>query len=63
VRDVQTLGVAEMVSREMEIETYSTLHGDVLDKPRLDAEPVDDKRARREEEEALREYLREEDLP
>jgi uncharacterized protein YlxP (DUF503 family) len=63
VRDVQTLGVAEMVSREMEIETYSTLHGDVLDKPRLDAEPVDEKRARREEEEALREYLREEDLP
>jgi uncharacterized protein YlxP (DUF503 family) len=63
VRDVQTLGVAEMVSREMEIETYSTLHGDVLDKPRLDAEPVDEKGARREEEEALREYLREEDLP
>jgi hypothetical protein len=35
----------------------------VLDKPRLDPEPADDKAARREEEEALREYLREEDLP
>src|SRR5712672_68180 len=59
VRDVEMLGVADLVSREMEIETYSTLHGDLLDKPRLDPE----KAARREEEEALREYLREEDLP
>src|SRR4051812_26409224 len=63
VRDVEMLGVADLVSREMEIETYSTLHGDLLDKPRLDPEPADDKAARREEEEALREYLREEDLP
>jgi uncharacterized protein YlxP (DUF503 family) len=63
VRDVEMLGVADLVSREMEIETYSTMHGDLLDKPRLDPEPTDEKAARREEEEALREYLREEDLP
>jgi len=63
VRDVEMLGVADLVSREMEIETYSTMHGDLLDKPRLDPEPVDEKAARQEEEEALREYLREEDLP
>lgn len=63
VRDVEKLGVADIVSREMEIETYSTMHGDLLDKPRLDPEPVDEKAAQREEEEALREYLREEDLP
>ncbi len=63
VRDVEMLGVADLVSREMEIETYSTLHGNLLDKPRLDPEPADEKAARREEEEALREYLREEDLP
>ena len=63
VRDVEMLGVADLVSREMEIETYSTMHGDLLDKPRLDPEPVDEKAAKREEEEALREYLREEDLP
>src|SRR3954467_16003316 len=31
VRDVEMLGVADLVSREMEIETYSTLHGDLLD--------------------------------
>ena len=63
VRDVEMLGVADLVLREMEIETYSTMHGDLLDKPRLDPEPVDEKAAKREEEEALREYLREEDLP
>jgi hypothetical protein len=63
VRDVEMLGVADIVSREMEIESYSTMHGDLLDKPRIDPEPVDDKAAQREEEEALREYLREEDLP
>jgi len=63
VRDVEMLGVADLVSREMEIETYSTLHGNLLDKPREEPEPADEKAARREEEEALREYLREEDLP
>jgi uncharacterized protein YlxP (DUF503 family) len=63
VRDIEALGVADIVSREMEIETYSTLHGDLLDKPRVDPEPADEKAAQREEEEALREYLREEDLP
>ena len=66
VRDVENVGVADLVSREMEIETYSTLHGDLLDKPRLDTrlgpEPADETAARKEEEEALREYLREEDL-
>ena len=46
VRDVEALGVAEMVAREMEIETYSTLHGDVLDKPRLDPEPAEDSAGR-----------------
>src|SRR6059058_636271 len=63
VRDIEMLGVADIVSREMEIETYSTMHGDLLDKPRIDPEPADEKAAQREEEEALREYLREEDLP
>ena len=63
VRDVETIGVADIVSREMEIETYSTLHGNLLDKPRVDPEPADEKAAQREEEEALREYLREDDLP
>src|SRR5919199_494188 len=63
VRDVEMLGVADLVSREMEIETYSTMHPEFLDKPRSEPEPVDEKAARREEEEALREYLREEDLP
>ena len=63
VRDVEMLGVADLVSREMEIQTYSTMHGNLLDKPRLDPEPADEKAARQEEEEALREYLREEDLP
>src|SRR6266851_463204 len=45
VRDIEMLGVADLVSREMEIETYSTLHGDLLDKPRLDPEPADEKAA------------------
>ena len=63
VRDVEMLGVADLVSREMEIQTYSTMHGTILDKPRPEPEPRSDEEARREEEEALREYLREEDLP
>jgi uncharacterized protein len=63
VRDVEQVGVADLVSREMEIESYSTLHGDLLDKPRMEPEPAGEKAASKEEEEALREYLREEDLP
>src|SRR5438270_7613657 len=51
VRDVEMLGVADIVAREMEIETYSTMHPEFLDKPRLDPEPVDEKQAQREEEE------------
>src|SRR2546423_12179040 len=57
VRDVEMLGVADLVSRELEIETYSTMHGDLLDKPRLDPEPADGKAARRGEGEGLREDL------
>jgi len=63
VRDVDMPGVAELVGREMEIQTYSTLHGSILDKPRPEPEPRSEQEARQEEEEALREYLREEDLP
>jgi uncharacterized protein YlxP (DUF503 family) len=59
VRDVEMLGVADLVSREMEIETYSEMH-QRADKPLLDEPPAD---PAREEAEALAEYLREEDLP
>jgi uncharacterized protein YlxP (DUF503 family) len=75
VRDVEMLGVADLVSREMEIETYSEMH-ERAHKPMLDGPPAASSRdgqeapegrsmgsEEREEAEALAEYLREEDLP
>jgi uncharacterized protein YlxP (DUF503 family) len=65
VRDVEMLGVADLVSREMEIETYSEMHERAA-KPMLDGPQGARSRAgedEREEAEALAEYLREEDLP
>jgi uncharacterized protein len=64
VRDVEMLGVADLVGREMEIETYSEMH-ERAHKPMLESadEPRTQAQADREEAEALSEYLREEDLP
>jgi uncharacterized protein len=64
VRDVEMLGVADLVSREMEIETYSEMH-ERAHKPLLDQPPADRSwtQEERDEAEALAEYLREEDLP
>src|SRR5205085_10097449 len=62
VRDVEMLGVADLVSREMEIETYSEMH-DRAAKPMLEdppRAPLSGEQAEREEAEALAEYLREE---
>jgi uncharacterized protein len=75
VRDVEMLGVADLVSREMEIETYSEMHERAHDhmlRPSGSARPPGDPSVsaaaersaeEREEAEALAEYLREEDLP
>lgn len=38
VRDVESLAVASLVNREMEIETYSDMQSDWQDKPLLDQE-------------------------
>jgi uncharacterized protein YlxP (DUF503 family) len=66
VRDVEMLGVADLVGREMELETYSEMH-ERPDKPMLDEpppmpEPRSEEQAAREEAEALAEYLREDDF-
>src|SRR5438105_14685121 len=66
VRDVEMLGVADLVGREMELETYSEMH-ERPDKPMLDLEsppagPVSDDEVERQEAEALAEYLREDDF-
>ena len=65
VRDVESLGVADLVGREMELETYSEMHGQP-DKPMLDLEPpplpASQEQAEREEAEALADYLREDDF-
>jgi uncharacterized protein YlxP (DUF503 family) len=65
VRDVEMLGVADLVGREMELETYSEMH-ERPDKPMLDLEPppvpATDEQAEREEAQALAEYLREDDF-
>ncbi len=39
VRDLESLGAAELVNREMEIETYSQMSSDWRDKPMLDFDP------------------------
>jgi hypothetical protein len=65
VRDVEMLGVADLVGREMELETYSEMHGQP-DKPMLDLEPpplpASQEQAESEEAEALADYLREDDF-
>ena len=65
VRDVEMLGVADLVGREMELETYSEMH-ERPDKPMLDLEPppmpATGEEADKEEAEALAEYLREDDF-
>jgi len=64
VRDVEMLGVADLVGREMELETYSEMH-ERPDKPMLDESPPlpeTEEQAAREEAEALAEYLREDDF-
>jgi hypothetical protein len=65
VRDVEMVGVADLVGREMELETYSEMH-ERPDKPMLDEEPPplpeSEEQAAREEAEALAEYLREDDF-
>jgi hypothetical protein len=64
VRDVEMLGVADLVGREMELETYSEMH-ERPDKPMLDEPPPvpgSEEQAAREEAEALAEYLREDDF-
>jgi uncharacterized protein YlxP (DUF503 family) len=65
VRDVEMLGVADLVGREMELETYSEMHGRP-DKPMLDPPPMpeqtDEEEAARQEAEALADYLREDDF-
>ena len=64
VRDVEMLGVADLVGREMELETYSEMH-QRPDKPILDEPPPmpgSEEEAAREEAEALADYLREDDF-
>jgi uncharacterized protein YlxP (DUF503 family) len=65
VRDVEMVGVADLVGREMELETYSEMH-ERPDKPMLDEEPPplpeSEEQAAREEAEALAGYLREDDF-
>ncbi|MFL5374067.1 MAG: DUF503 domain-containing protein [Myxococcales bacterium] len=64
VRDIEMLGVADLVGREMELETYSEMH-ERPDKPMLDEPPPmpeSEEEAARQEAEALAEYLREDDF-
>ncbi|HXN56210.1 MAG TPA: DUF503 domain-containing protein [Myxococcales bacterium] len=68
VRDVEGLAVAQLVNREMEIETYSEMPGDWQDKPMLDG-PDDwtssadaGRRDKGESADLPPEYLREDDL-
>jgi uncharacterized protein YlxP (DUF503 family) len=65
VRDIEMLGVADLVGREMELETYSEMHPERPDKPMLDEPspmPESEEQAAREEAEALADYLREDDF-
>ena len=68
VRDLEAIGAAQLVNREMEIETYSEMHGDFRDKPLLDDLDGPGRGAPRadlgegDDERDAQEYLREEDL-
>ena len=68
VRDVESLAVAQLVNREMEIETYSEMHGDFREKPLLDGLDGPGRGAPRsargegDDDGDAQDYLREEDL-
>ena len=64
VRDLEAIGAAELVNREMEIETYSEMSSDWRDKPMLDAGPEPERNEHAAEfSEDGEGYLTEEDLP
>ena len=75
VRDVESLAVASLVNREMEIETYSDMQSDWQDKPLLEQGPFEAgpfeegpfegvaAGAQSKDDEGPEEFLREEDLP
>jgi uncharacterized protein YlxP (DUF503 family) len=64
VRDLEALGAAELVNREMEIETYSQMSSDWRDKPMLDPDPQPERNEHASEfSEDGEGYLTEEDLP
>ena len=67
VRDLEAIGAAQLVNREMEIETYSQMSSDWRDKPRLDPDPQALEAHRHEHAAEFSEdgegYLTEEDLP
>ncbi len=63
VRDLEAIGAAELVHREMEIETYSQMSSDWRDKPMLDADPQERNEHASEFSEDGEGYLTEEDLP
>ena len=64
VRDLEALGAAELVNREMEIETYSQMSSDWRDKPMLDADPQAERHEHASEfSEDGEGYLTEDDLP
>jgi uncharacterized protein YlxP (DUF503 family) len=68
VRDIEALALAQLVHREMEIETYSQMQSSWQDKPMIDSPEDWDTAAEEraleaaEEGDAGPEYLREEDL-
>jgi uncharacterized protein YlxP (DUF503 family) len=62
VRDVNQIGVAELVGREMEIETYSEMHERPADKPRSPEDLGEEPERRAAAEEGPSGYLREDDL-
>ena len=64
VRDLESMAVAELVNRELEIETYSQMSSSWQDKPMLDGDPQ--ALGGQDEEpsgEDLEGYLTEDDLP
>ena len=63
VRDLESMAVAELVNREMEIETYSQMQSGWQDKPMLNPDPQAHAAAQDEPSEADPGYLTEDDLP
>ena len=64
VRDLEAIGAAQLVNREMEIETYSQMSSDWQDKP-MDPDPQgwDAEKEPEPTSAELEGYLKEEDLP